>query len=141
MNFFLFECILKPLINIRGRSGLNKRKVLKEKKIYKKGLFPPHQQFLIFFNSVMPCTKDDFNQNFFERDLALLIFKDMVPLSFVEAPWRLVMRQKNLLVFYLDEFWSMKSCLGWLKRPKKCTFLHPLSLVILAPRLLIYGYL
>jgi hypothetical protein len=34
----------------------------------------------------MPCTKDDFNHLKKKRDLALLIIKDMVPLSFVKAP-------------------------------------------------------
>jgi hypothetical protein len=87
MKFFLFECILKPLINTYGISGLNKKKALKGKKNLQKRFSPTPSTFFCFlFYNVMPCTKDDFNQKCFERDLALLIIKDMVQLSFVKVP-------------------------------------------------------
>ncbi len=54
-----------------------------------------------FFGSVMPYSKNDFQQKEFEEDLALFIVKELVPLSFVEAPffWRLVLRQNPHLNF------------------------------------------
>jgi hypothetical protein len=43
----------------------------------------------------MPYSKNDLQQKQFEEDLALFIAKELVPLSFVEAPFfqRLILRQ------------------------------------------------
>ncbi len=64
------------------------------RQLLKKGLTPP-QQLFFFFDSVMPYSKNDLEQKQLEEDLALFIVKELVPLSFVEAPFfrRLILRQ------------------------------------------------
>ncbi len=54
-----------------------------------------------FFGSVMPYSRNDLQQKQFEEDLALFIAKELMPLSFVEAPFfrRLVLRQNPHLNF------------------------------------------
>jgi hypothetical protein len=54
-----------------------------------------------FFDSVMLYSKNDPQQKQFEENLALFIAKELVPLSFVEAPffWRLVLKQNPHLNF------------------------------------------
>ncbi len=49
----------------------------------------------------MPYSKNDLQQKQFEEDLTLFIAKELVPLSFVEAPffWRLVLKQNPHLNF------------------------------------------
>jgi hypothetical protein len=58
-----------------------------------------------FFGSVMPYSKNDLQQKQFEEDLALFIAKELVPLSFVDAPFfrRLVLKQILILIFHLGE--------------------------------------
>jgi hypothetical protein len=47
-----------------------------------------------FFGSTMPYSKNDPHQIQFEEDLTLFIAKELMPLSFVEAPFlkRLILR-------------------------------------------------
>jgi hypothetical protein len=47
-----------------------------------------------FFESIIPYSKNDLHQIQFEEDLVLFIAKELVPLSFVDAPFlrRLILR-------------------------------------------------
>jgi len=57
----------------------------------------------VFFGSYGPYSKDDPCWKQFENYIVLFIVKELVPLSFVEAPifWILVLRQNPLLDFPL----------------------------------------
>jgi hypothetical protein len=61
---------------------------------------PIHYFYFIFCNIVF-YNKDDLHQKQFEEDLVMLIAKELVPLSLVEAPFfrRLVLRQNPRLSF------------------------------------------
>jgi hypothetical protein len=39
-----------------------------------------------FFGSFVPYNKNDLHQKQFEKDVVLFITKELVPLSFIEAP-------------------------------------------------------
>ncbi len=94
-----------------------------------------------FQKEVQPHPKDDSIQKEFEEDLTLFIAKELVSLSFVEAPFfkKLILNRNPHLNFPLRWILVMTSCLGWLNYPRTSMCLHPLSLVILASFLLIYG--
>jgi len=57
----------------------------------------------VFFGSYGPYSKDDLCWKQFENDIVLFIVKELVPLSFVDAPIfkRLVLRKNPLLNFPL----------------------------------------
>jgi len=103
MEFLHFEKTLKPFISMCGVNGKNKKRMDSKDQggLQKRGPTPPQQLFLPFFGNVMPYSKNDLQQKQFEEDLALFIAKELVPLSFVEAPFfqRLVLRQNFHLNF------------------------------------------
>jgi len=62
----------------------------------------PHPiHYFIFLGSIVLYNKDDPHQKQFEEDFALLITKELVPLSLVESPFfrRLIPRQNLWLIF------------------------------------------
>lgn len=66
-----------------------------ERRASKKRCGPTPSTIFFFFGSIVPYNKDDPHQKQFKEDLVLLIAKELVPLSFVEAPIfrRLILRQ------------------------------------------------
>jgi len=65
------------------------------RQLSKKGPTPNLAIISSSFDNCMPYSKNDPQQKQFEEDLALFIVKELVPLSFVEAPffWRLILKQ------------------------------------------------
>jgi hypothetical protein len=67
---------------------------LGNRKSTKKGFGSIASNIASFFGSTMPYNKNDPHQIQFEEDLVLFISKELVPLSFVEAPFlkRLILK-------------------------------------------------
>jgi len=72
-----------------------------EKRISKKRFDPTPLNISNVFASTTPYSKDNCYQKQFEKDLALFVAKELVPLSFVEVSFlkRLMRRQNPCLVF------------------------------------------
>jgi hypothetical protein len=75
----------------------------------------------MFFGNIGFYNKDDFHQKQFEEDLALLITKVLVPLSFVEATFfrRLIIRQNPRLTFPSRQKLKHDILLGIVERTKE----------------------
>jgi hypothetical protein len=96
MGFLHFESTLKPFINMCGMIGKNEKRMdLKDQGN------PTIANIISFLGSVISYSNNDLQQKQFEEDLALFIVKDLVPLSFVKAPFfqRLILRQNPCFNF------------------------------------------
>jgi hypothetical protein len=82
--------------------SIKKRSTRIKKENYKKEVWPnPKCFFVFFFGCLCSLQQIDVHKNKFEEDLALFITKELVPLSFVEAPLvkGLVFKQNPQLIF------------------------------------------
>ncbi len=87
-KFLHSENIWKQVSRKSGLNGLNGIKLLGL------GSSPTPSSIASFFESIMHCNKNDPHQIQFEKDLVMFIVKELVPLSFIEAPFlrRLILK-------------------------------------------------
>jgi hypothetical protein len=100
MGFMHFESTLKPFINMCGVNGKNERRMdPKDQGNLQKRSPTPSQQLFFPFLVVLCFTQKKSSIKAIEEGLALFIVKELVPLSFVEAPFfqRLILRQNTHL--------------------------------------------
>jgi hypothetical protein len=103
MEFSHSRITWRAFIDKFGSIGINKKKINSNQKgkLQKRGLAQPQVFFCFFFGCLCSLQQIDVHKNKFEEDLALFITKELVLLSFVEAPLvkGLVFKQNPQLIF------------------------------------------